>query len=175
MAEQRGKAIAEKFTVAIVMCLYAGVFYFAPDKALRAVSYSVDVFFDVILLVIAAICLSGLAKATLSKDSIVRFLGQEKGARAYLTGVLTAAIMPGEWYTRIPLFEALLDRGAGFGPFTSLVTCRPLFVNFPQGVAFLGLPIAIIQVVSTMVGALCAGLFANVVQVKVKVVPSRKE
>jgi len=174
MTEKRGKAIAEKITVAIVICLYAGVFYSTPDKALRAVSFSVEVFFDVILLVVAAICFSGLAKATLSKDTIVRFLGDEKGARAYLTGVLTAAVMPGEWYTRIPLFVALLDRGAGFGPFTSLATCRPLFVNFPQGVAFLGLPIAIIQVISTMVGALCAGLFANVVQMKVKVVPARK-
>lgn len=175
MAEQRGKWMAEKFTVLIVMCLYAGMFYFAPDNAIRALSYSVDVFFDVILLVIAAICLSGLAKATLSKDTIVRFLGQEKGARAYLTGVLIAAVMPGEWYVRIPLFEALLDRGAGFGPFTSLVTSRSLFVNFPQGVAFLGLPIAIIQVISTMIGALCAGLFANTVQMMVKVVPLRNE
>ncbi|MBU2617205.1 MAG: hypothetical protein KKI07_00815 [Euryarchaeota archaeon] len=172
MQKQRGKAIAEKFIVLFTICLYVVVYYLSPDKAIRAISYSADIFFDVILLVLAAICLGGLAKATLPRELIARFLGQERGATAYFTSILAAAIMPGEWYTRIPLFEALLDRGAALGPFTSLCTCRPLFVNFPQGVAFLGLPIAIIQVISTMIGALCAGIFAAIVQRKVTIVPA---
>jgi uncharacterized membrane protein YraQ (UPF0718 family) len=165
-----GKEIAEKITVLFTISMYAFLFYSSPAKGMVAIGYSVDVFFDVILLVLAAICLGGLAKALLSKELVAKFLGQEKGVRAYFSSILIASILPGEWYVRIPLFEALLNKGAGFGPFTSLCTCRPLFVNFPQGVAFLGLSIAIIQVISTVLGALCSGFFAAIVQRKVKIV-----
>lgn len=165
MRRQR-KTTGEKFFVVLAVIIYAALYYSSPNKATMAVNYSMDIFFDVILLVAAGICLGGLVKVALPDDFIPRFMGQERGLRAYFNSIMAAGIMPGEAYVRIPLLESLLYRGAGLGPFTSLNTSRPVLVNFPQGVAFLGLPIAIIQVISTMVGALIAGLFAAAVQRK---------
>ncbi len=165
MRRQR-KTTGEKFFIILAAALYAAVYYSSPDNAVKAINYSIDIFFDVIALVIAGICLGGLVKAAMPDDFIPRFMGQEKGLRAYFNSIMVAGILPGEAYVRIPLFEALLSRGAGLGPFASLNTSRPMLVNFPQGVAFLGLPIAIVQVISTVGGALIAGLFAAAVQRK---------
>lgn len=167
---RRKKTTGEKYFILIAIVLYAAIYYSAPVDAIKAVNYSVDVFFDVILLVLAGIGLGGLVKASLPDDFVSRHLGQDVGKKAYFNSVLVAGILPGEAYVRIPLFEAFLSRGAGIGPFTSLSTARPVIVNFPQGVAFLGMPVAIIQVFSTMFGALIAGLFARVVQSRVEIV-----
>lgn len=167
---RRKKTTGEKYFVLLAIVLYAAIYYSAPVDAIKAVNYSVDVFFDVILLVIAGICLGGLVKAALPDDFVSRHLGPDVGRKAYFNSILVASILPGEAYVRIPLFEAFLERGAGIGPFTSLSTSRPVIINFPQGVAFLGLPVAIIQVASTMFGALVAGLFAAVIQTKFEIV-----
>lgn len=170
MRRGRRKTTGEKYFVLIAIVLYAAIYYSSPILAVKAINYSVDVFFDVILLVIAGICLGGLVKAAMPDDFVSRHLGQEVGTKAYFNSILIAGILPGEAYVRIPLFEAFLDKGAGIGPFASLSTSRPLLVNFPQGVAFLGLPVAIIQVISTMCGALFAGLFAAIIQRKFEIV-----
>jgi uncharacterized membrane protein YraQ (UPF0718 family) len=167
---RRKKTTGEKYFVLIAVLLYSAIYYSSPVDTIKAVNYSVDIFFDVILLVIAGICLGGLVKATMPDDFVSSHLGPDVGKRAYFNSILVAGILPGEAYVRIPLFEAFLERGAGIGPFTSLSTARPVIVNFPQGMAFLGLSIALIQVASTMFGALVAGLFAGVVQNKFEIV-----
>jgi len=167
---RRGRETAERLTVFITIALYIAIFYYSPERGMKAIGYSAEVFFDVIFLVFAAICLGGLAKAALPGDLIVKFLSQERGIKAYFSSILIASLLPGEGYIRIPLFKVFLDKGAGIGPFTSLSSCRPLLINFPQGVAFLGLPIAIIQVIGSMVGALFAGLFAAVVQKRIGII-----
>ncbi len=167
---RRKKTTGEKYFILIAIVLYAAIYNSAPVDAIKAINFSVDVFFDVILLVLAGICLGGLVKASLPEDFVSRHLGPDAGRRAYFNSVLVAGILPGEAYVRIPLFEAFLTKGAGIGPFTSLSTARPVIVNFPQGMAFLGLPIAIIQVASTMFGALVAGLFASLVPGRVEIV-----
>lgn len=167
---RRKKTTGEKYFILIAIVLYAAIYYSAPVDAIKAVNFSVDVFFDVILLVLAGICLGGLVKASLPDDFVSRHMGPDVGRKAYFNGVLVAGILPGEAYVRIPLFEAFLTKGAALGPFTSLSTARPVLVNFPQGMAFLGLPIAIIQVASTMFGALIAGLFAGVAQGRFEII-----
>ncbi|MBU2560379.1 permease [archaeon] len=167
---RRKKTTGEKYFVLIAIVFYAAIYNSAPVDAIKAVNFSTDIFFDVILLVLAGICLGGLVKASLPEDFVSSHLGPDVGRRAYLNSVLVAAILPGEAYVRIPLFEAFLTKGAGIGPFTSLSTARPVIVNFPQGMAFLGLPVAIIQVFSTVFGALTAGLFAGILQSKFEIV-----
>lgn len=164
MEKKWGKRTAERAIISLTVVGYGIAYHKTPIIASRALRYSTDIFFEVILLVTAAILLGGLVKASIPSEFVPKFLGSEGGPRAYLNSVAIASIIPGEGYVRMPLLEAILEKGAGLGPFASLNTCRPVIVNLPQGIAFLGLPIALIQVISTIIGALCAGLFARAVE-----------
>lgn len=160
---RKGRDKAEVAILSLTLLAYAITWQKNADNFATALRYSVDIFYEVVLLIVAAVLLGGLVKAVMPKDFVIEHLGEESGASAYLKGIGIAAILPIEGYMRIPLFEAILEHGAGLGPFATICTTRPVVVNFPRGVAFLGLPIAIIQVIGTIVGALFAGLFAGIV------------
>jgi len=160
---RKGRGKAEAVILGLTILAYAVTWQRSPDVFATSLRYSVDIFYEVMFLIFAAVLLGGLVKASLPRDFVMEHLGEESGTSAYLKGAAIATILPIEGYMRIPLFEAFLERGASLGPFATLCAARPVLVNFPRGVAFLGLPVAVIQAVCTTIGALVAGLFAGLV------------
>jgi uncharacterized membrane protein YraQ (UPF0718 family) len=111
------------------------------DVPLRGFQAGFRLLEDVWLPLLLGFCLAGLFEVMISKDMLVKWMGEESGFQGILLGWLTGLLIPGGPYVVFPVAAAFLKEGVGVGPLLTFITAKSLLSPirmFTWEVPFLG-------------------------------------
>jgi uncharacterized membrane protein YraQ (UPF0718 family) len=116
---------------------------FIQDRGLplRGVQAGLNLLKDVALPLLFGFCLAGLFEVMVSKDMLVKWMGEESGVQGILLGWLVGLLIPGGPYIVFPVAAALFKEGMGVGPLLTFITAKSLLSPirmFTWEVPFLG-------------------------------------
>lgn len=118
---------------------------------------------NVMLLLVAAFLVAGLAQALLTREVVTRWLGARSGWRGILLASLGGALMPGGPYVYYPIAAVMFQAGAGLGVLVAFVTAKNLWslTRLPLEFALLGAQLTVTRFVATLVFPPIMGLLAE--------------
>lgn len=152
----------------IVMGLLAAamivVAYLKGDGSLSTgLRGGLDAFVNFAPLLVGVFIVVGMSQVLLPKELIARWLGRDAGLKGIVLATGLGAITPGGPFVSFPLVATLYESGASVGPMVAYVTAWSLWAvtRLPLEVAFVGLRLTSIRVVSTLLFPPIAGLIAK--------------
>ncbi|MFQ6051146.1 MAG: permease [Candidatus Hydrothermarchaeota archaeon] len=162
---------SEQWILYIVLAFYFALFTLDSSRFKEALSFTVDLFFEVLPLVIVAMLLAGLTQNFMPENIVSKLLGKKAGKKGLLYGVLLGTITPPKGLFRLPLLSTLLKQGATLGSVTALTASRSIVLSFPQAYAFFafvkpndpvfGLLLVCLISFATFLSALLSGFLAD--------------
>lgn len=132
-----------------------------PDKVGPVLSTSEEYFMEMVWILPAVMVLMGLFKVWISKEMVVKYLGEASGLKGIFIAVVLGATPTGPLYVAFPLAAAMLEKGArvmNIIIFLSAWAC----IKIPQEMVelqFLGLNFMVTRLVLTIVLASIMGYF----------------
>lgn len=111
------------------------------DLPLRGLQAGFGLLQEVWLPLLLGFCLAGLFEVLISRELLVKWMGEESGLQGILLGWLVGLLMPGGPYVVFPLAASLLKEGIGVGPLLTFITAKSLLSPirmFTWEVPFLG-------------------------------------
>jgi uncharacterized membrane protein YraQ (UPF0718 family) len=141
---QKGKkkvdsSIVVMGSLTLLMVIWA--FTRGHDLPLRGFQAGFKLLEDVWLPLLLGFCLAGLFEVMISRDTLVKWMGEESGFQGILLGWLTGLLIPGGPYVVFPVAAALFKEGMGVGPLLTFITAKSLLSPirmFTWEVPFLG-------------------------------------
>jgi uncharacterized protein len=116
-----------------------------PDLPLRGLQTSWTLLQDVWLPLLLGFLLAGFFDVLVSREFLVRWMGEQSGAKGILIGWLIGLAMPGGPYVVFPIAASLFNQGVGVGPLVTFITAKSLLSPtrlFSWEAPFLGWPFA---------------------------------
>ena len=119
------------------------VWAFSRDRGLplRGFQAAFQLLEGVWLPLLLGFCLAGLFEVMVSRDMLVKWMGEESGFQGILLGWLTGLLIPGGPYVVFPVAASLFKEGMGVGPLLTFITAKSLLSPirmFTWEVPFLG-------------------------------------
>jgi uncharacterized membrane protein YraQ (UPF0718 family) len=125
----------------LTILMIAWAFTKGNDVPLRGIQAGFGLLREVWLPLLFGFCLAGLIEVLIPRELLVKWMGEESGARGILIGWLVGLLMPGGPYVVFPLTASLLREGIGIGPLLTFITAKLLLSPirlFTWEIPFLG-------------------------------------
>ena len=105
--------IAKKNKLPLLVALvYAGLFLFSPDQAMKSVGNSVYYLLEMMQVLPVIFLLTVVIEALVPKEMIIRGFGKNSGIKGNLLALLLGSISAGPVYAAFPIGKSLLKKGA---------------------------------------------------------------
>jgi uncharacterized membrane protein YraQ (UPF0718 family) len=130
---------------------------------------SVDIFIDVIPLLILAFIVAGMVQVLIPPKLISRLVGTKSGFKGIIIAASVGAIMPGGPFTSLPVAAAFLRSGASIGTMVTFLTSWSIWAinRLPLEIGIMGLEFTLIRLSTTFFIPIAAGLLAQLIYSKV--------
>ncbi len=114
-------------------------------------------------LLIFAFIVAGMAQVLIPHEVMSRWIGESSGMKGILIGTAAGAITPGGPYVSLPIVLGLLRSGASMGIMVAYLTSWSLLAitRLPMEIGVLGVRFALIRIISVIIFAPIAGIFAQ--------------
>src|SRR5262245_20394207 len=129
----------------LTMLLVILAYMKGPDLPLRGLQTSWSLLQDVWLPLLLGFLLAGFFDVLVSREFLVKWMGEQSGAKGILIGWLIGLAMPGGPYVVFPIAASLFNQGVGVGPLVTFITAKSLLSPtrlFSWEAPFLGWPFA---------------------------------
>ena len=109
-------------TVAALCAAYAR----SPELPLEGLASGARLFRGVWIELALGFALAGLVDVLISQESLVRWLGEDHGARGIAVAWLVGLLIPGGPYVFFPVVAGLFAKGVSAGALITLITAKTL-------------------------------------------------
>jgi len=151
--------IRSQWLLLLTIGLYLWAFAAAPQRAGQALAAGSGTFASVLLLIVAVFGLVGLLQTWISRELIVRLLGQGSGAKGLLLAALCGTLLIGPAYIIFPLLMSIRKQGARWAVISIVLTSYAVKLQMiPIEVEFLGWPFSLGRALITLTVAIPLGL-----------------
>jgi len=124
-----------------------------PDLPLRGLQTSWTLLQDVWLQLLLGFLLAGFFDVLVSREFLVKWMGEQSGTKGILIGWLIGLAMPGGPYVVFPIAASLFNQGVGVGPLVTFITAKSLLSPtrlFSWEAPFLGWPFAAARAIPSL-------------------------
>ncbi len=143
----------------LTVAIYLWCFAVTPERAERALFSGVKTFGSVLMLILAVFCLIGLLQVWISREQIVRVLGQNSGFKGLGIAVLCGAFLMGPPYIIFPLLLQIREQGARWAVVVTVLSCYAVKLQMlPVEAQFLGWGFTLLRSLIIVVIAIPVGL-----------------
>jgi uncharacterized membrane protein YraQ (UPF0718 family) len=135
-----------------------------PDLPLRGLQTSWTLLQDVWLPLLLGFLLAGFFDVLVSREFLVKWMGEQSGAKGILIGWLIGLAMPGGPYVVFPIAASLFSQGVGVGPLVTFITAKSLLSPtrlFSWEAPFLGWPFAAARAIPSLLLPPLVGLIGQ--------------
>ena len=115
------------------------------DLPLRGLQTTWALLQDVWLPLLLGFLLAGFFDVLVSREFLVKWMGEQSGSKGILIGWLIGLAMPGGPYVVFPIAASLFNQGVGVGPLVTFITAKSLLSPtrlFSWEAPFMGWPFA---------------------------------
>ncbi|MBA7527977.1 hypothetical protein ES705_20159 [subsurface metagenome] len=151
--KQTNKAmIRDYLLLGVTLTFAATVLLIFPDRLDIVTTTSWDYFLEMMMILPAVMVVMGLFAVWVSKETIVKYLGESSGIKGIFLAILVGALPTGPLYVAFPMASSLLKKGARISNiviFLSAWAC----IKLPQELVelqFLGLKFMLSRLVLTI-------------------------
>ena len=164
---QKGKkrvdsSISVMGTLTVAAVIWA--FVKSPDLPLRGFQVSFELLQDVWLPLLLGFCLAGFFDVLISRDMLIRWMGERSGFQGIFLGWLIGLLMPGGPYIVFPIAASLFKQGIGVGPLITFITAKSLLSPirmFSWEAPFLGWPFTAARTIPSLILPPLVGLIGQ--------------
>ncbi len=132
-----------------------------PDKKVAVINALLDYLTEMLLILPAVMVMLGLFSVWVSREMVVRYLGESSGIKGIFLAIVFGALPTGPLYVAFPIAASLLKKGAKVSNvivFLSSWAC----IKIPQEMVelqFLGVEFMLLRLTLTVVFVTIMGLF----------------
>jgi len=158
--KQRKGMIRDIIILGIAIAIAIILISLFPDKREVITASSWEFFIEMIWILPAVMVLMGLFAVWVSKETVVKYLGETSGIRGVFLAILFGALPTGPLYVAFPVAAVLIKKGAKISNiiiFLSAWAC----IKIPQEMVelkFLGLKFMVLRLILTIVFVVIMGL-----------------
>jgi len=116
-----------------------------PELPLRGLQTSWTLLQDVWLPLLLGFLLAGYFDVLISREFLVKWMGEQSGSKGILIGWIIGLAMPGGPYVVFPIAASLFNQGVSVGPLVTFITAKSLLSPtrlFSWEAPFMGWPFA---------------------------------
>lgn len=134
--------------------------------AVSATKDGLTLFFRYVILIVCAMLVATYVQSLIPKELITAYLGKQSGLKGIFLGSVIGGLTPGLPYAAMPFFAGIMRMGASVPTRVAMVCAWGLWSigRLPFEVAVMGSKFTMIQVVSSILLPIVAGLIALVLQ-----------
>ena len=159
----------------IIMGLLAIVLIFLSYQRgvhIQGLKTSWSMLIQMLPILVLAMIVAGTIQNLIPSEQISRWIGAESGFRGILIGAVIGAIMPGGPIIFLPMAAGFLRMGANVGTMVAFMTAWSLIAvgRLPLEIGIMGWKFTLIRLVCTFFFAPIAGLIANALFSRVRIV-----
>ena len=155
--------------IVVVVLMYVVGSILNPDIVRQGLKISFRTLTDpnigLIPLVVSGTLMAGLVQATIPRQIISDFLGEEAGLKGMALGTILGSLMPGSPYVIFPLVGGLYKAGAGVGTVIAFVSAWSLISlsRIPTEIPFLGTRMVLVRIAVSIIFPIVLGILGQVV------------
>ena len=154
--------------IVVAVLIYTVGFVLNPDIVTKGLKISFRTLTDpdigLIPLVVSATLIAGLVQATIPRQVISDFLGEEAGLKGIALGTFLGSVMPGSPYVIFPLIGGLYKSGAGVGTVVAFVSAWSLIslARIPIELPFLGTKMVAVRIAVSLIFPIVLGILGQI-------------
>lgn len=154
--------------IVVAVLIYTVGFVLNPDIVTKGLKISFRTLTDpdigLIPLVVSATLIAGLVQATIPRQVISDFLGEEAGLKGIALGTIFGSVMPGSPYVIFPLIGGLYKSGAGVGTVIAFVSAWSLIslARIPTELPFLGTKMVAVRIAVSLIFPIVLGILGQI-------------
>jgi len=148
----------------IVAVMMVWAYVKSPDLPLRGFQTTWVLLQDVWLPLLLGFLLAGFFDVLVSRELLVKWMGEQSGWKGIMVGWLIGLAMPGGPYVVFPIAASLLNQGVGVGPLVTFITAKSLLSPtrlFSWEAPFLGWPFAAARAIPSLLLPPLVGLIGQ--------------
>ncbi len=161
--EDKPFAFRGKYIFLTVFTVYAVLFFTGNEKAIPAVQKSGAILMKILPILIIVILLTALFNYFLRPKQIVKHLGHESGAKAWLWALAGGVVSHGPMYAWYPLLEGLRGHGMRDGLIVVFFASRTIKIPLlPIMIDYFGWVFTLVLTIYILFSALIQGLLLEI-------------
>lgn len=154
-----------KYFFLVVFIGYAVLFFAGSEKAIPAMQKSGDILTKILPILVIVILLTAMLNYFLRPQQIVKHLGHESGAKAWLWSLAAGVISHGPMYAWYPLLEDLRRHGMRDGLIVVFFASRTIKIPLlPIMIDYFGWTFTLVISLYILISALVQGLFLEMLE-----------
>jgi len=153
------KKFLEEYIIESIICIIAIILIiFNPHKVTMGLTYAVNMYVNLFLIIVSVAFLSGFISEAISPDTIGKIIGKESGWKGILIGAIFGTFMVGPTYVFYSLFRNLIDKGAGINVIATTIGAWAIKVQWiPFAIVLLGWKFVFIFNLLMLLSAIASG------------------
>ena len=158
--EEKPFAFRGKYLFLTVLIIYMVLFLAGNEKVIPAIQKSGTIMMRIVPILVVVILLTALLNYFLRPKQIVKHLGHESGAKAWLWALAAGVVSHGPMYAWYSLIEDLRSHGMRDGLIVVFFASRTIKLPLlPMMVDYFGWIFTVVVSLYLLIGALIQGLF----------------
>ena len=136
---------------------------YSKGQHITGIKQALTMTMQILPLLIFAFIIAGMVQVLIPHEAISKWIGEGSGIKGILIGTAAGAITPDGPYVSLPIVLGLVRSGASMGIMVAYITSWSLLgiTRLPMEIGILGVRFALIRIISVIVLAPIAGIFAQ--------------
>ncbi|MCD6237029.1 MAG: permease [Thermoplasmata archaeon] len=146
------------YFLVFVILLYIFIFWLSPEKVLSSIETSIQIFIQVVPVIIAVIFLMGISDYFLKPKTVMKYLGKESGAKGWLLAISFGILSHGSIYVWYPLLKELKEHGMRIGLIATFLYNRAVKIPLlPLMIFYFGIPFVAVLTLYIIIASFVEG------------------
>ena len=146
------------YFLVFVILLYIFIFWLSPEKVLSSIETSIQIFIQVVPVIIAVIFLMGISNYFLKPKTVMKYLGKESGTKGWLLAISFGILSHGSIYVWYPLLKELKGHGMRIGLIAAFLYNRAVKIPLlPLMIFYFGVPFVAVLTLYMIIASVVEG------------------
>jgi len=154
MNKENMKKLMKSFGIVLIAILvFTAILSYFPESKDKVIEHSTSYFVELLLILPAVMILMGLFSVWISKEVVIKYLGEQSGIKGALISVFLGSLPTGPLYIAFPIASSLIKKGASISNtivFLSAWACLKLPQELVE-IQFLGFKFMALRWILTVV------------------------
>lgn len=162
---RRYKLVRDYAIVVVLLLITIIVGYLSPVTGRKIFQVSREYFIELLVILPAVMIILGLINVWISKDIVMKHLGEESGLKGAFLSILLGTFPTGPLYVAFPIIAALRKKGASIGNIVILLSAWAC-IKIPQELIelqFLGFKFMAVRLILTIVFVMFMGWMVELI------------
>ncbi len=159
------KSMTAWYFLLAVLMLYAVMLIINREKTFMALTFSLNIFKNILFVLIVIIAIMALTNKYISPKKVATHLGKSSGVKRWFIAILGGIISTGPVYMWYPLLRDLKDKGVNYGFIACFLYNRAVKIPLlPMLILYFGMSFTLVLTVVMILASILQGIIIEKIE-----------